>query len=127
MKDEEKESVISDYLTAYNKLDVEGMIALVHPKVTFVNIYKDKVNARAEGLEQLCELANKSKALFSSRHQEAIKFNFIGDRVKVDIAFEGVLAADLSYGMKAGDTLRFNGSSEFEFKDDKLYKITDSA
>ena len=127
MKDEEKESVISNYLAAYNKLDVEGIIALVHPKVTFVNIYEDKVNARAEGLEQLRELANKSKALFSSRHQEAIKFNFIGDRVKVDIAFKGVLAADISNGMKAGDTMRFNGSSEFEFKDEKLYKITDSA
>ena len=116
MKDEEKESVISDYLAAYNNFDVEGMIALVHPKVTFVNIYEDKVNARAEGLEQLRKLANKSKALFSSQHQEAIKFNFIGDRVKVDIAFEGVLAADLPNGMKAGDTLRFHGSSEFEFR-----------
>ena len=56
-----------------------------------------------------------------------MKFKFVGYRVKVAIAFEGVLAADLPNSMKAGDTLRFNGSSEFEFKDEKLYTITDSA
>ena len=42
-----------------------------------------------------------------------------------DIVYEGVLAVDLPNGMKAGEELRINGCSEFEFKDGKIYRITD--
>ena len=43
----------------------------------------------------------------------------------MDIYYEGVLAVDFPNGMKAGKVLRLNGQSEFEFKDGKIYRITD--
>ena len=52
-------------------------------------------------------------------------FKFVGDIVTVDIYYEKVLAADFPNGMKAGKVLRLNGQSEFEFKDGKIYRITD--
>jgi hypothetical protein len=35
------------------------------------------------------------------------------------------LASDLPNGMKAGETLRLNGRSEFTFCDGKIYRIKD--
>ncbi len=125
MTDEEKKNAIRSYLAAYNGFDIEGMVAIVHPEVVFKNVSGGEVNAQTEGVEQFRQLANKSKALFSSRNQKATKFNFTGDIVTVDITYEGVLAVDLPNGMKAGEVLRLNGRSEFEFKDGKMFKITD--
>jgi hypothetical protein len=52
-------------------------------------------------------------------------FDSIGDTASVDIKYEGVLSTDLPNGMKAGDTLRLNGRSAFQFRDGKLLRITD--
>lgn len=45
--------------------------------------------------------------------------------IVIGIDYEGVLAADLPNGMKAGEILRLNGKSEFTFRDEKIYRITD--
>ena len=101
------------------------MVALVHPEVVFKNVAGGKVNAEAVGAVQLREMAIQSKALFSSRHQKATSYNFTENTATIDIAYEGVPAVDLPSGMKAGEILRLNGRSEFEFKDGKIYRITD--
>ncbi|MEO1390330.1 MAG: nuclear transport factor 2 family protein, partial [Cyanobacteria bacterium J06634_6] len=98
---------------------------LVHPKVTFKNVSGSEVNAEAEGIEQFRELAEQAKALFLSRHQQASNFKFVDNTVSVDIAYEGVLAADLPNGMKAGETLQLTGRSEFEFESHTISRITD--
>ena len=125
MTDNEKENTIRSYITAYNNFDIEGMVALVHPELMFKNISAGQIDAQTQGIEDFRQLANQSKDLFSSRHQKARRFEFAADVVKVDIAFEGVLAMDLPNGMKRGEVLQLTGRSEFEFKDEKIYKITD--
>ena len=45
----------------------------------------------------------------------------------IEVAYEGVLASDLPNGMKAGETLRLSGRSEFTFRDGKIYRITDAS
>ena len=75
--------------------------------------------------EQFREIAMQSKALFLSRQQKTTNFKFVGNIATVDIYYEAVLAVDLPNGMKAGKVLRLNGQSEFEFKDGKIYRITD--
>lgn len=47
------------------------------------------------------------------------------DQAFMGIDYEGVLASDLPNGMKAGETLRLNGRSEFTFRDGKIYRIAD--
>jgi ketosteroid isomerase-like protein len=125
MTNEEQKAAIQKYIAAYNNFDVDGMAVLVHPEVVFKNIAGGEVNAETVGVDQLRELANKSKALFSSRHQKATNFEFTGGSVTVDIAYEGVLAVDLPNGMKVGEVLRLKGRSEFEFKNGKISSIID--
>ena len=125
MTKEEQKTIIQSYIAAYNSFDIDGMVALVHPEVVFKNIAGGEVNAEAVGVDQFRQLALQSKALFSSRQQKATDFRFTGDTATIDIAYEGVLAVDLPNGLKAGDVLRLNGRSEFEFKDGKIHKITD--
>ena len=125
MNEDSQKAVIESYIAAYNAFDVEGMLAFIHPKVVFKNITGDEVNAQATGVDELRALAEQSKSLFSSRCQEITGFNSVGDAATVDIKFEGVLAADLPNGMKAGDTLRLTGRSEYQFREGKLYRITD--
>ena len=125
MTNEEQKRAIEKYIAAYNSFDIDGMLALVHPKVTFKNVSGSEVNAEAEGIEQFRELAEQAKALFLSRHQQASNFKFVDNSVSVDIAYEGVLAADLPNGMKAGETLQLTGRSEFEFESHTISRITD--
>lgn len=125
MTHEEKKNAIRSYLAAYNSFDIEGMVALVHPELVFENVSGGEVTARTEGIDQFRQLASQSKALFSSRHQAATKFTFVADTVTVDINYKGVLAVDLSNGMKAGEVLQLNGRSEFKFKDGKMFRISD--
>lgn len=66
MADEEKKNTIRRYLNAYNGFNIKGMVSLVHPEVVFKNVSGGEVNAQTEGAEQLRQLANQSKALFSA-------------------------------------------------------------
>jgi hypothetical protein len=120
-------SLISDYIRAYNHFNVEGMLSLMHPDVVFENISGGNVNAVASGIDELRELANRAGAMFSSRRQAITAFNSDDNSATAEIDFEGVLAVDLPNGMKAGETLRLKGRSEFEFRDGKLYRITDTS
>jgi ketosteroid isomerase-like protein len=125
MNDEEKKVLIQSYIDAYNRFDIDAMVALVHPKVVFKHIAGGQVNAEASGVAQFRALADQSKALFSSRRQEVTRTDFAGKKAFIDIFYEAELAVDLPNGMKAGERLKLNGQSQFEFKDGKIYKITD--
>jgi ketosteroid isomerase-like protein len=125
MDAKEQKAVIESYISAYNNFDVEGMLALVHPNVVFKNVAGGEVNATALGASELREMANQTKALFSARRLVMTGFKSAGDTATVDIVYEGVLAVDLPNGRKAGEVLRLKGRSEFDFRDSKLYRITD--
>ena len=64
MEKSEKENLIERYVQPYNDFDVDGMVALLHPEITFQNVSGGEVNAATSGLPQFRELAEKSKALF---------------------------------------------------------------
>lgn len=125
MTEDEHKTLINRFIDAYNNFDVDGMVALVHPDVIFKNVSGGEVNATAVGINEFRELANQSKAMFSSRKQTITSFTSSGDCATVEIQYEGILAVDLPNGMKAGDEIRLNGRSEFEFRDGKLYRIAD--
>jgi hypothetical protein len=125
MTNEEKKKAIVEYIDAYNSFDIDGMLSFVHPEVVFQNVVDGKVTIETVGVDQLRRLAIESKSLFSFRQQDITSFSFIEGRVTAAIDFEAVLAVDFSNGMKAGDSLRVAGRSEFEFSDGKLSKITD--
>ena len=125
MREDEKRSLIERYLAAYNALDIDGMMAVIHPDVKFKNVSNGEVNASASGVDEFRKLAEQSKGLFLARKQTVMKFWAKDDQATVEVAYEGVLASDLPTGMKAGETLRLSGRSEFTFRGGKIYRITD--
>ena len=126
MIEQDKRNLIDRYLHAYNTFDIEGMLATLHSDVEFRNVSGDEVNATASGIGEFSEMAQQSKALFSSRQQTVKAFEAIGDDgASIQLAYEGVLAADLPNGMKAGEVLQLTGRTEFEFKDGSISRIVD--
>ncbi|MGD1930038.1 MAG: nuclear transport factor 2 family protein [Leptolyngbyaceae cyanobacterium] len=126
MIEQNKRDLIDRYLHAYNTFDIAGMLATLHPEVEFKNVSGGEVNATASGISEFAEMAQQSKALFTSRQQTMTAFEAAdNDRVSINVAYEGVLAADLPNGMKAGEVLKLHGRTEFEFKDDRISRIAD--
>lgn len=125
MTNEEQEAAVRAYIAAYNSFDIDGMTTLLHPDIVFRHFAGSEVETETNGVEEFRELALKAKAMFSSRHQHATNFRVTDESAIADIAFEGVLAVDLPNGKKAGEVLRVEGRSEFEFEDDKIVTITD--
>jgi ketosteroid isomerase-like protein len=120
MNEDDKRSLIKRYLDAYNSFDIDGMMSVIHSDIEFKNVSGGEVNATASGSNELRKLAEQSKELFSSRKQTMTSFRTEDDMAFIDVTYEGVLASDLPNGMKAGETLRLNGRSEFTFLDGKI-------
>jgi ketosteroid isomerase-like protein len=118
-------TLIEEYLNAYNSFDVEAMMELVDPEIEFRNVSGGDVDLSAIGKDEFRELAQQSAFLFSSRKQTPTNFEVEGEVVFVDIDFTGTLATDIPDAMKAGDELRVTGRSEFVFRDEKIYRLTD--
>ena len=98
---------------------------MIHPEIEFKNVSGGEVNATAFGAVEFRQLAEKSKELFRSRKQTISNSCSTSDQMTIEVVFEGVLASDLKNGMRAGETLRLNGRSEFTFRDGKIYRIID--
>ena len=120
-----KRALLERYLDAYNSFDIECMMTLIHPDIEFTNVSGGAVTASASGTSQFRALAEQAKQMFSSRSQTVKQFDLDGEGGSLAITYAGVLASDLSNGMKAGETLQLTGRSEFAFRDGKIYRLTD--
>ncbi|NJL36698.1 MAG: nuclear transport factor 2 family protein [Leptolyngbyaceae cyanobacterium RM2_2_4] len=125
MHADEKRALLERYLDAYNSFDIERMMELIHQDIEFKNVSGGEVNASASGKNEFRALAEQSKRLFSSRKQTVTKFNLDGDGASLEIEYVGVLATNLPNGMKLGETLQLTGRSELDFRDGKIYRLTD--
>lgn len=125
MTEQDKRELIDRYLTAYNAFNIEEMMLALHPDIEFENVSGGEVNATASGADAFYQMAQQSKALFTSRQQTVTAFDATGDGASIKVAYEGVLASDLPNGMQAGEVLKLEGRSQFEFKDGKISRIVD--
>ena len=124
---EEHRRLVERFLDAYNTFDVAGMLALLHPDVEFRNVSGGAVTASARGHEEFRALAERAATLFASRRQTPTAWAADGDDVRVEIDYEGVLAADLGPELRAGDTLRLTGRSTFGFRDGLIVRLVDES
>jgi ketosteroid isomerase-like protein len=118
-------TVIEHYLDAYNRFDIDGMLAVLHPAIEFKNVSDGQINAQASGIAAFRELAEAAKHLFTTRQQTIMTFDEHESLASIDVDYVGVLAVDLPNGMMAGETLRLIGRSEFLFYDGQIIQITD--
>jgi ketosteroid isomerase-like protein len=125
MKTDDKKAMIQQYVDAYNRFDVEGMLSTLTEDVTFENVQSGEVNVSANGKTEFKALAEQAKALFAERQQIIERIDDGADLTAAKIAFSAKLASDLPNGMKAGEQLRMHGVSEFVFSDGKICSIRD--
>lgn len=120
-------ALVERYLAAYNAFDIAGMLALLHPDVRFENVSGGQVTAAAHGREEFRALAEHAATLFTSRRQTIRRFVSTPEGARVEIDYEGVLAADLGAELPTGSSLRLAGQSTFEFRDGCIARIVDES
>lgn len=118
-------ALIDRYLDAYNRLDVEGMLATLHPQVSFENITAGVITVRTQGIEEFRRLAQSTLPLFARRRQTVTSYVEQHGVAQVGIAFEGVFALDLPNGARAGQAIALGGRSEFRVHDGLLIHVAD--
>lgn len=116
---------IESYIAAYNRMDVIGMLDLLHDDVVFENVSNTDGVLTTHGKAAFAELAHRSVELFSERTQLVRSMVLGDDAVAVEVDYHATLAHDLSDEKKAGDTLAIRGVSFFRFKDGKISQLTD--
>lgn len=125
MKSLDKKKLIDRYLQAYNAFDIEGMLAVLAPTVTFENYSGGQLTASASGVDEFRRLAEHSKTMFAEREQRVTGLDHAEECVVADIAYRGRLCMDIPNGPAAGSVLELNGQTEFTFDGDRISKIVD--
>jgi hypothetical protein len=127
MHETHKEDIIRKYIEAYNRFNIDEMLTLVHPDITFRNISHGETNVHTHGKPEFEALARKSAASFTVRSQSLRSLQIIDDKAIAEIDFLALLARDLPHGLKAGEKLELKGTSEFLFKDGLIWSVTDES
>lgn len=123
---DKKQALIERYIRAYNAFDVEGMLAGLHPDITFRNLVNGEVTLELHGIEAFRKQAEEAKAYFREREQRITAIDASeADIISVSIDYQGILAVDLPNGLKAGDEMRLSGKSVFRFREGKIIGIED--
>jgi hypothetical protein len=118
-------ALIDRYIDAYNRIDVDAMLATMHREVIFENFAAGTLTVRTVGIDELRHLAESSRHLFSSRRQTVTGFSEATGTAHVQVLFEGIFAIDLPNGVRAGQHIAMNGRSEFRERDGLLIYIAD--
>lgn len=125
MPDTENMNIIHAYIDAYNRFDIDAMLAGLHDDVVFQNFSNGKLTHETRGLAEFRTQARTAATLFSHRQQTVISVHETGAGIIVSIRYAGTLSRDLPNGMTSGETIELNGQSEFQFKDGKIMFIAD--
>lgn len=120
-----REKIISAYVDGYNSFDVSKMTTHFSEAVVFENIQNNEVTMTLTGLEAFKAQAEAAKTYFAKRQQTITAFKHEAGKSEIEVDYYGVLAVDLPNGMKKGQEIRLRGRSIFEFKDDKIIRLTD--
>lgn len=121
------QSIIQNYIHAYNSYDVDGMLRDLHPDIIFENITGGQVTHRTEEIEDFKAQATAALEYFENRKQSPLEWFKKGDSILVKISYAAVLAVDFPNGMKKGDQIELSGHSEFWFKNNQIIKIVDQS
>lgn len=118
-------ALIIEYIAAYNAFDLERMLAVLSPGVSFENYAGGELTAQAQGIAAFRALAEQASDVFAERQQSVTRWESVDSGVNVDIAYRGKLARDIPGGPPAGTVLELAGVSEFGFADGKISRIVD--
>lgn len=118
-------ALIDRYIDAYNRIDVDAMLATMHSEVIFENYTAGVLSVRTAGTHELRHLAESSRHLFSARHQTITRYSEADGTAYAQIHFQGTFAVDLPNGIRAGQGIALDGRSEYRERDGLLIYIAD--
>ncbi len=118
-------TLIDRYIDAYNRKDIDAMLAVMHGEVIFENYSAGNLSVRTLGIDELRHLAESSRHLFSARRQTITGFSEHAGIAHAQILFEGTFGIGLPNGIRAGQQIAMNGRSEFRERDGLLIYIAD--
>lgn len=121
----EREQLIDSYIKSYNAFDVPGMVRDFAADIVFQNIQNGSVTLTLEGLEAFVQQAELAKGFFAERKQTVLSYTHQADKTEVVIEYYAVLATNLPNGMRQGEEISLRGRSIFEFRDNKIVRLTD--
>ncbi|MDP9414412.1 MAG: nuclear transport factor 2 family protein [Pseudomonadota bacterium] len=117
--------IVKSYISAYNRKDVDALIACVTDDVRFENVSNSGPSLATTSKAAFADLARQSAEAFYEREQSVRRTVMGDDAVAVEIDYRARLAADLPNGMKAGDVLQLRGVSLFKLRDGRIAEILD--
>ncbi|MFG6282270.1 nuclear transport factor 2 family protein [Sphingomonas sp. S6] len=117
-------AIIQTYLDAYNRKDVAALVACVADSIVFEHVSGEGNGVRVEGREAFAKLAAQGAALFTTRHQAARTAVVEGDRVAIEVDWQGIPAVDLG-SMAAGVPVTRRGASFLTIAEGRLIRIVD--
>jgi len=127
MIDTARQALIEQYIDAYNRFDIEGMLAVLTDDVRFEHHAGGDLSVATDGKAEFEKLARVGAALFASRRQTVEEFHEEGDTVMAIVSFHGEIAEDIPEGPGAGTVIEMDGTSEFRFVDDRISRVIDRA
>ncbi len=116
------------YLDAYNKMDVESMIADFDDVIVFLNVMNGEKTMELQGIEAFKKQAIESLSYFSLREQAIESMTHTNNSTEIVINYRAIAAMDFPNGLKKGGKIKLQGKSIFEFSEDgKIISLTDIA
>jgi ketosteroid isomerase-like protein len=120
-----QQTIIENYVEAYNRFDVEGMLKDMAEDIRFENVSGGQVNLITRGIGKLKEQALQAAEMFREREQKITAILHRENEAEVEIDYTGVLAIDIPGGPKAGERLEMKGKSIFRFENNRIVELRD--
>ena len=127
MDEEAQRSRIHRYLEAYNRMDIDGMLAELANHVRFENYSGGKRTSKTKGAKNFRSLALESRSLFLERRQYLKSLVRQGDYWIAQIKFEAELTEEAARRNSGVRDLQLNGESRFRFDGGYISEIIDSS
>ncbi|WP_116127903.1 nuclear transport factor 2 family protein [Lewinella sp. IMCC34183] len=127
MTEDEKIRLVRQYLAAYNRFDVPGMLEVLHPDVRFENVSDRATTLATEGRAAFAEQAERAARMFSEREQGVTAITSVGDSLELAIDYTGVLAEGIPGGPPAGQRIELTGTATFSFRDRLISLLRDES
>ncbi|MBI1780901.1 MAG: nuclear transport factor 2 family protein [Sphingobacteriales bacterium] len=122
----EREQLIRDYVEAYNRFDVAGMLRNMDDNIVFDNISGGEVNLSVMGITAFKDQAQIATTYFTERKQTILSLKHTDESTtEIEIDYYAVLAMDFPNGLKKGDELKLKGRSVFTFEGDRIVRLRD--
>lgn len=117
------EACIRRYIDAYNRKDIDAMMACFTQDVVFRNSTNGEITLELSGQPALRKQAQQAAQLFSEREQTITSMVTYGDFWEAAIVYRGTFAS----GPNAGQTIELQGESRFFMENDLIAQLTDKS